>query len=101
MLIWIINICLNILIGKTVYNLLYDKESIYECGLQNYNILNKLKNYMIRYYLIVIVFIIFEIEIILLYPILFTYNITLLTNFIIFIIFIILGIIIDILYQLL
>ncbi len=39
------NICLNILIGKTVYNLLYDKESIYECGLQNYNILNKLKNY--------------------------------------------------------
>lgn len=99
LIVWIVNVVVNKLIGLKNNWISYDRETVYESGLSSYLVLEKLKNYIIRYYLIVMIFIIFEIEITLLYRILYSYNV-ILSIFYLFVIFIIIGIIIDIIYEL-
>lgn len=99
LIVGIINQILNILVGKSVRFSGYNNESIYECGLTSYYLIKELKVLIIRYYLIILIFIIFEIEIAILYRMLYCENKNI-WSLMIFIVFIILGVVLEIKWKL-
>lgn len=99
LIIWIVNFVLNRAIGLDGVFLSYNKETTYECGLRSYLNWESLRRTIVRYYLIIVVFIIFEIEVSLLYRILYSYK-GLSSKYYIFILFILIGVVIDLIYSL-
>jgi len=97
-IIWLGNIILNRAIGFSNVFLSYNKETTYECGLRSYLNWESVRQCIVRYYLIIVVFIIFEIEVSLLYRILFSSSIW--NKYYIFVLFILVGVVIDLIYSL-